>query len=41
MSKAIQIEIDGVSHTFKEWAEITGIKRNTYHKRMGCNHKIA
>ena len=34
--KPIQIEIDGVSHTFREWAEVSGIDeyiiRNRYYR---------
>jgi hypothetical protein len=36
MRPAMQIEIDGVSHTFKEWSEITGIKCATLRRRY--NH---
>ena len=31
--RPIQVEINGVSHTFEEWAEITGIKYNTLLER--------
>ena len=42
MTDEIQVEIDGVSHTFKEWAEITGINVGTikdryYHFKSGTD----
>ena len=42
MTDEIQVEINGVSHTFKEWAEITGINVGTikgryYHFKNGTD----
>ena len=35
----IQVEINGVSHTFKEWAEMTGIDEGTLKCRYYRGHK--
>lgn len=39
--KPIQIEIDGVSHTFREWSEITGIPVYTLRSRYNCGATAA